>query len=86
VLEDGHRITTGEGLVGSVVQQACLERHSFQCGFYPPGFLAVITELLDEEPNPTEEGARRALSGNICRCTGYRSIVEGLLRASELRA
>jgi carbon-monoxide dehydrogenase small subunit len=67
------------------VQQGCLERHSFQCGFCTPGVLVTAAALLDEVPDPDEATIREALSGNLCRCTGYESIVEGVLRAAQLR-
>jgi carbon-monoxide dehydrogenase small subunit len=56
--------------------------HGFQCGFCTPGFLMQITALLEDNPTPSEPEIREALSGNVCRCTGYQSIVEGVLRAS----
>lgn len=95
---DGHDVMTVEGLVtltddGLVaddamgpLQRACLERHSFQCGFCTPGMLIVAAELLAERPNPTEAEVREAIAGNLCRCTGYDSIVAGILRAAELAA
>ncbi len=82
----GRRVRTIEGLVedGAMnpLQEALWESHSFQCGFCTPGFVMQITALLAEQPQPDEESIRTALSGNICRCTGYQSIVEGVLRAS----
>jgi carbon-monoxide dehydrogenase small subunit len=79
-------ITTIEGL-GSVdamndLQEAMRDSHAFQCGFCTPGFLMQITALLSENPTPTEPEIRETLSGNICRCTGYESIVNGVLRAT----
>jgi carbon-monoxide dehydrogenase small subunit len=88
VQADGHKVTTVEGLQPAEglhpLQQACWESHSFQCGFCTPGFLIAATELLGEQPHPTEQEVREALSGNLCRCTGYESIVAGVLRAAEL--
>ena len=85
----GHSVTTVEGLADAErlhpVQQGCLERHSFQCGFCTPGILITAAALLDEVPDPDEATIREALSGNLCRCTGYESIVDGVLRAAELR-
>ena len=82
----GREVRTIEGLAtnGAMnpLQEALWESHSFQCGFCTPGFMMQITALLDENPEPDEEQIRSALSGNICRCTGYQSIVEGVLRAS----
>jgi carbon-monoxide dehydrogenase small subunit len=83
---DGRAVTTIEGLGWGALQRGCWESHSFQCGFCTPGFLAVATELLAANPQPTEAEVREALSGNLCRCTGYDSIVAGVLRAAELRA
>lgn len=90
VQAEGRAVTTVEGLADGVrlhpVQQGCLERHSFQCGFCTPGVLMTAAALLDEVPDPDEATIREALSGNLCRCTGYESIVEGVLRAAELHA
>ena len=81
----GSSITTIEGLavdgVMNPVQAALHESHGFQCGFCTPGFLMQITALLAENPAPTEPEVREALSGNLCRCTGYESIVNGVLLA-----
>jgi carbon-monoxide dehydrogenase small subunit len=89
VQADGRVVTTVEGLADGdrlhPVQQGCLERHSFQCGFCTPGVLVTAAALLDEVPDPDEATIREALSGNLCRCTGYESIVEGVLRAAQLR-
>ncbi len=83
----GHQVTTVEGLADGdqlhPVQQAFRESHGFQCGFCTPGFVMMTTALLQENPHPSEEEIRDALSGNICRCTGYQSIVEGVLRAAQ---
>jgi len=77
-------VTTIEGLavegVMNDLQEAMRESHGFQCGFCTPGFLMQITAMLAENPNPSEAEIRDALSGNICRCTGYESIVNGVLR------
>ena len=82
----GHEVTTVEGLADGdrlhPVQQAFRESHGFQCGFCTPGFVMMTTALLQENPHPDEDEIRDALSGNICRCTGYQSIVEGVLRAA----
>jgi carbon-monoxide dehydrogenase small subunit len=84
----GTEITTIEGLAvdGALneLQQAMRDSHGFQCGFCTPGFLMTATELLRENPHPSEEEVREAISGNICRCTGYQSIVAGILQAAEL--
>jgi aerobic-type carbon monoxide dehydrogenase small subunit (CoxS/CutS family) len=85
VQANGRSIRTIEGLAvdGAMnpLQEALWESHSFQCGFCTPGFVMQITALLEENPNPDEAEIRNTLSGNICRCTGYQSIVEGVLRA-----
>ena len=82
----GAEVLTVEGLaVGgelNPLQQAMWDSHGFQCGFCTPGFLMQITALLSESPDPTETEIREALSGNLCRCTGYESIVNGVLRAA----
>jgi aerobic carbon-monoxide dehydrogenase small subunit len=82
----GREVRTVEGLADGEtlhpVQQAFWESHSFQCGFCTPGFVMMTVALLEENPHPTEEEIRDVLSGNICRCTGYQSIVQGVLRAS----
>jgi carbon-monoxide dehydrogenase small subunit len=79
-------VVTVEGLADNgkmnPLQQAMWESHGFQCGFCTPGFLMQITALLAESPHPSEAEIREALSGNLCRCTGYESIVNGVLRAS----
>ncbi|MGN6332761.1 MAG: (2Fe-2S)-binding protein [Motilibacteraceae bacterium] len=87
---DGHEVTTVEGLGrpdGSLgpVQQAFRECHGLQCGFCTPGFLTTVTAYLEENPAPTEDEAREAIAGNLCRCTGYQNIVRSVLRAAELR-
>ena len=86
VQASGREVQTIEGLApaGAMnpLQEALWASHSFQCGFCTPGFVMQITALLQENPQPDEEEIRAALSGNICRCTGYQSIVEGVLRAS----
>jgi carbon-monoxide dehydrogenase small subunit len=82
----GAEITTIEGLAPgdglSPLQQAMWENYAFQCGFCTPGFLMQITELLQENTAPSEREIREALSGNICRCTGYETIVNGVLAAA----
>jgi aerobic carbon-monoxide dehydrogenase small subunit len=90
VQADGSRVTTVEGLAvdGEMnrLQRAMWESHAFQCGFCTPGFLMQLTELLSENATPTEAEIREALSGNICRCTGYESIVNGALLAAGVGA
>ena len=91
VQADGQEITTVEGLARpdgtlSPLQRAFWEKHALQCGFCTPGILCTLTEFLRDAPKPTEAQIREALSGNICRCTGYQSIVEAVRLAAELYA
>jgi carbon-monoxide dehydrogenase small subunit len=83
-------VTTLEGVArdGQLhpLQQAFWDSHSFQCGFCTPGFVMTTLALLAENPNPTEQEVREALSGNLCRCTGYQSIVKGVLAAANAMA
>lgn len=83
----GRRVYTVEGLSQdgelSALQQAFLDCHAVQCGFCTPGMLMSAKALLLKNPHPTEEEIRRALSGNLCRCTGYASIVEAVSAAAE---
>ena len=90
VTAQAHEITTVEGIGNdpeamSPVQQAFAECHGLQCGFCTPGFITTITAYLDENPDPTPEEAREAISGNLCRCTGYQNIVKAVGRAAEIR-
>lgn len=89
VSADGHDVTTVEGLAegdGTLhpVQQAFVDCHGLQCGFCTPGFVTTIAAYLRENPDPTEEDALEAVSGNLCRCTGYQNIKAAVLRAAEL--
>jgi len=68
------------------VQQAFLENGALQCGFCTPGFILSAKALLERNPNPTEQEIRLALSGNLCRCTGYDKIVRAVLAASQALA
>jgi len=85
----GRAVTTVEGLGTPAdmhpVQQAFRECHGLQCGFCTPGFLTTIAAFLEEHPDPSEEEAREAVSGNLCRCTGYQNIVAAVRRAAEIR-
>ena len=88
VQTDGHELTTVEGLTESMddlhpIQQAFWEAHGLQCGFCTPGFLMTLVPFLEENPDPTEEDVREAISGNLCRCTGYQNIVEAALLAAQ---
>jgi aerobic-type carbon monoxide dehydrogenase small subunit (CoxS/CutS family) len=83
----GSEVTTVEGLgpdgeLGEL-QQAMWDSHGFQCGFCTPGFLVQATAFLSAHPDADEQQIREALSGNICRCTGYQSIIDGILLAAE---
>jgi aerobic carbon-monoxide dehydrogenase small subunit len=83
VQADGSSITTIEGLANaddtlSDLQQAFREAHGFQCAFCAPGFLMTTKVLLADNPNPTRDQIREELSGNLCRCTGYHSIIESV--------
>jgi carbon-monoxide dehydrogenase small subunit len=84
---DGATIETIEGLGDGEtlhpVQQAMREHHSFQCGFCTPGFVMTAVAMLRENPDPSEAEVRHGLSGNLCRCTGYQSIVAGVLGAAK---
>ncbi len=87
---DGATITTTEGCLepdGGLghVQQAFQDCHALQCGFCTPGFITTITAYLEDHPDPTEDEAREAIGGNLCRCTGYQNIVAAVVRAAEIR-
>ncbi len=89
VQANGHEILTVEGL-GTIdnlhpLQEAFRDAHGVQCGFCTPGFLMTLVPFLQENPNPTEEEIREALSGNLCRCTGYQHIVDAVKMAIETR-
>lgn len=87
VQADGSEIRTVEGLADggklNVLQQAFHEAHALQCGFCTPGFLMSLTAFLEENPDPIDEEIREALSGNLCRCTGYVSIHEAVKSAAR---
>lgn len=85
---EGRQLTTIEGVSSpdgelSILQQALHEVNAFQCGFCAPGMILVAAELLAENLEPTEVEIRAALAGNLCRCTGYRSIVRGIQLAAH---
>jgi aerobic-type carbon monoxide dehydrogenase small subunit (CoxS/CutS family) len=90
VQADGREVTTVEGLADgaelSPLQRAFLEHGGVQCGFCTPGMLISATALLASEPRPTEDEVRIALSGNLCRCTGYDGIVKAVLEVAETTA
>ena len=86
VQADGAEILTVEGLAPAEgplhpIQEAFREHHGLQCGFCTPGFLMTAFEFLIEKPNPREDEIREAISGNLCRCTGYHGIVEAIRAA-----
>ncbi|HSA49231.1 MAG TPA: (2Fe-2S)-binding protein, partial [Yinghuangia sp.] len=88
VQADGSEVTTVEGIASpdgelSPVQQAFRDHHGLQCGFCTPGFIVSVTAFLEENPKPTDEEIREALSGNLCRCTGYQGIINAVRAAAE---
>jgi aerobic-type carbon monoxide dehydrogenase small subunit (CoxS/CutS family) len=88
VQADGHELSTIEGLAGKAnalnpIQQAMHEHHGLQCGYCTPGILMTMTAFLKENSSPSEDEVREALSGNICRCTGYQNIVDAMMAAAE---
>ncbi len=88
VMADGRNIVTIEGLEAPggklhPLQEAFIEQGAIQCGYCTPGMILVAKGLLDENPQPSEEEIRRAISGNICRCTGYAKIVEAIDSAAQ---
>jgi carbon-monoxide dehydrogenase small subunit len=87
VMADGHRVTTVEGLAAGSgaldpVQEAFAACHGLQCGFCTPGMMMTARWLLDANPDPTEAEVREAISGQVCRCTGYENIVRSVLWAA----
>ncbi|AZR73633.1 (2Fe-2S)-binding protein [Anoxybacter fermentans] len=85
---NGKEILTIEGLKGNngdlhPIQQAFVEVGAIQCGFCTPGMVLTAKALLDQNPTPTEVEVREAISGNLCRCTGYKKIVEAIIKAGE---
>jgi len=80
---EGRDILTIEGLSEHPLQKAFIEHGAVQCGFCTPGMILSAKALLDENPNPTELEVRKAISGNLCRCTGYSKIVEAILSLSS---
>ena len=86
---DGHDITTVEGLSRNgltPLQQAFIDHSSFQCGFCAPGVVLTITELLRNNPRPSEEEIQEAIAGNLCRCTGYQQVIDAIADAAVRRA
>jgi carbon-monoxide dehydrogenase small subunit len=84
----GHEVITAEGLAPAgelhPVQAAFRQEHGLQCGFCTPGMVMATVGLLQENPHPTEQQAREALEGNLCRCTGYHNIIRAVLAAAEV--
>lgn len=87
VQADGREVETVEGLASAQqldpIQEGFKEEHGLQCGFCTPGMMLAAKALLERNPNPTEDDVRWALSGNICRCTGYQNIVKAVLWAAD---
>jgi len=88
VQADGHELTTVEGLAKDkddlhLLQQAFWEAHGLQCGYCTPGILMTLIPFLQQNSDPTEDEIRHALSGNLCRCTGYQHIVDAVKLAAE---
>ena len=88
VQADGHQITTVEGIAPGPdrlhpLQEAFRDKHGLQCGFCTPGMLTTLLEFLRDNPNPGADEVRVAISGNLCRCTGYQGIVEAALEAAR---
>jgi aerobic-type carbon monoxide dehydrogenase small subunit (CoxS/CutS family) len=84
----GHELSTIEGLASdsgelSPVQKAMHEHHGLQCGYCTPGILMTMTAFLKQNPSPSEDEVREALSGNLCRCTGYQHIVDAMMAAAQ---
>ena len=86
-MADGHRVRTVEGLEGpdglDPVQTGFMEEHGLQCGFCTPGMMMTARALLDRHPDPDEATIREAISGNLCRCTGYENIVRAVRWAAH---
>jgi aerobic carbon-monoxide dehydrogenase small subunit len=88
VQTDGREITTIEGIAPGPdqmhpLQEAFRDNHGLQCGFCTPGMLTTLIELLRDNPDPSEADVREAISGNLCRCTGYQTIVAATLDAAK---
>lgn len=87
VQAEGHDVTTVEALAEgdtlSAVQSAFQAEHGLQCGFCTPGFVVSVTDYLSRHPDPSDDEIREALSGNICRCTGYQGIIRAVRRAAS---
>jgi aerobic carbon-monoxide dehydrogenase small subunit len=89
VQADGAEITTIEGMANGglhPLQQAFHEEHALQCGYCTPGMIMAASDLLRENPHPSDEEIREGLEGNLCRCTGYENIVRAVRRAAQAGA
>jgi carbon-monoxide dehydrogenase small subunit len=90
VQADGREVTTVEGMIGAdgldPIQEGFKEEHGLQCGFCTPGMMLVAKHLLAENPDPSDDDIRWAISGNICRCTGYMNIVKAVQWAARKNA
>ena len=89
VQANGRNVTTIEGIAGAdktlhPIQEAFRNHHGLQCGFCTPGMIITLEAFLKQNTDPTEADVRRAISGNICRCTGYQSIVSATLEAAKI--
>ncbi len=87
VQADGMKVTTVEGLAPSrgqlsKIQDAFCEKHALQCGFCTPGMLIACHDLIQRQPHPSQDEVREAISGNLCRCTGYQQIVDAVMHAT----
>jgi aerobic carbon-monoxide dehydrogenase small subunit len=86
VQADGHEVTTIEGLATNgelhPMQRAFHDNHALQCGYCTPGMIMQSIDLLNDNPNPTEQQVRDGLEGNLCRCTGYQNIVKAVISAA----
>jgi aerobic-type carbon monoxide dehydrogenase small subunit (CoxS/CutS family) len=88
VQSNGHELSTIEGLAADggelhPIQKAMHDHHGLQCGYCTPGILMTMTAFLKENPAPSEHEVREALSGNLCRCTGYQNIVDAMMAAAQ---
>jgi carbon-monoxide dehydrogenase small subunit len=90
VQAEGREIKTVEGLANGAalapIQVGFHEEHGLQCGFCTPGMMMVTSALLERNPNPTDDDIRWAISGNICRCTGYMNIVKAVKHAAQMQS
>lgn len=86
---EGHRVTTIEGLAENgeldPIQRAFAEKGAIQCGYCTPGMIMSVKGLLNQNPDPTDEEIKKAVAGNLCRCTGYQQIIEAVKYAVEWR-